>query len=64
MPRDFEAKYVTVKQAADWLEVTPQTIRNWIKGGLFPAYQLNPSGRVLIKLRDIERAIKKKRIAS
>ena len=54
--------YLTVKQAADFLNVTDGTIRNWIREGVFPAYQVNPGGRILLKSSDIEKAIDQKKI--
>jgi len=59
-----EIKWLTVKGAAQWLGVTEQTIRNWIRQGLFPAYQVNPQGRVLIKMEDISSTIEEGRIVS
>lgn len=55
-------EYLTIKQVAQLLGVHDNTIRNWIREGIFPAYQLNPSGRILLKSTDIEKAIEKKRI--
>ncbi len=57
-------KWLTVKGAAQWLGVTEQTIRNWIKQGVFLAYQVNPQGRVLIKMKDIVEAIERGIIVS
>jgi len=50
-------QWLGIQDAARWLGVTRQTIRNWINQGLFPAYQINPSGRVFIKAEDIQDAI-------
>lgn len=57
-----DIKWVTIKGAALWLGVTEQTIRNWIKQGVFPAYQINPQGRVWIKMEDLVGAIEGGRI--
>lgn len=57
-----DIRWLTIKGAAQWLEVTEQTIRNWIKQGVFPAYQINPTGRILIKKEDIVEAIEGGRI--
>lgn len=48
--------YITIKQAADLLKVHPNTIRNWIEGGILKRYQVNRGYRVLLKTEDIERA--------
>ncbi|MFC1964819.1 helix-turn-helix domain-containing protein [Chloroflexota bacterium] len=49
--------WVTIKDAAKWLGVTEQTIRNWIAQGVFPAYQINPRGRILIKAEEVKDTI-------
>ncbi|MFC2025327.1 helix-turn-helix domain-containing protein [Chloroflexota bacterium] len=48
--------FVTVKQAAELLKVHPNTIRNWIEGGILKRYQFNRGYRVLLKTEDIDRA--------
>ncbi|MFC2059156.1 helix-turn-helix domain-containing protein [Chloroflexota bacterium] len=58
-----EIKWLTVKGAALWLGVTEQTIRNWIDQGVFAAYQMNPRGRIFLKVADIEEAIEKRRLS-
>ncbi|MBU2608099.1 MAG: helix-turn-helix domain-containing protein [Chloroflexi bacterium] len=50
-------QWLGIQDAARWLGVTRQTIRNWINQGIFPAYQITPSGRVFIKAEDIQDAI-------
>jgi excisionase family DNA binding protein len=37
---------LTVEQVADELQMTPQTIRNWIKSGVLPAVKLGHVFRV------------------
>jgi excisionase family DNA binding protein len=37
---------LTVAQDADQLQVTPQTIRNWIEGGTLPAVRIGRGFRV------------------
>lgn len=48
--------YMTVKQAADLLQVHPNTIRNWIEAGILRRYQVSRGFRVLLKTEDIEKA--------
>lgn len=47
---------MTVKQAADLLQVHPNTIRNWIEAGILRRYQVSRGFRVLLKSEDIEKA--------
>lgn len=47
---------MTVKQAADLLQVHPNTIRNWIEAGILRRYQVSRGFRVLLKTEDIEKA--------
>ena len=44
-------KYVTVKEIAEYLQVTKQTISNWINSGKLKADRL-PSGRIRVLLSD------------
>ena len=48
--------YITVKKAADLLQVHPNTIRNWIESGILRRYQVSRGFRVLLKTEDIEKA--------
>ncbi|MFC2059463.1 helix-turn-helix domain-containing protein [Chloroflexota bacterium] len=57
-----EVVWLTIQGAAQRFGVTEQTIRNWIDRDVFPAYQMNPRGRVLIRVADIEEAIMKRRL--
>jgi len=50
-------QWLTLQNAARWLGVTKQTIRNWIDQGVFPAYQITPRGRIFLKSEDIQDAI-------
>ena len=52
-------KWLTIQGVADWLGVTDQTIKNWIDGDVFPAYQVNPRGRVLIREQGVAGAIER-----
>ncbi|WP_110883882.1 helix-turn-helix domain-containing protein [Mycolicibacterium wolinskyi] len=46
-------KYVTINEAADYLSVHPNSIRNWIESGKLTGYRLpsvGPRGAVLWRL--------------
>ena len=45
------SKYITIKQVASYLQVTKQTVSNWINKGKLKANRL-PSGRIRILLSD------------
>jgi excisionase family DNA binding protein len=47
MTGDANQHLLTVEQIADEFQVTPQTIRNWIKGGALPAVRVGHVYRVL-----------------
>ena len=49
--------WLTISDAAYWLNVSEPTIRNWIRQGLFPIYRMNPRGKILIKKSDIIEAM-------
>ena len=51
--------YISVQQAAGLLHVHPNTIRNWIKNGVLPSFQLNPGYRILLRTEDIDRLFDK-----
>ena len=54
--------FVTTTEAAEMLDVSAQTVRNWIAWGYLKAYRVNPSGKMLLKLEDLERSIEEGRL--
>jgi len=54
--------YLTIKEAAERVGVSPQSVHNWIKWGILKGYQLyrNPDsqrpGKILVKEEDLENA--------
>lgn len=52
----LEAGYLTTQQAADARQVTPPTIRSWVRNGL-DAIRIEGNGRVtlLIRRSDLQR---------
>jgi DNA-binding transcriptional MerR regulator len=55
----MENKYITIKQAAKILGVTPLTLRNWDNSGKFPAGRHPISNYRVYKVEDLEEIIYK-----
>ena len=53
----MENKYITIKQAAKILGVSPLTLRNWDNSGKFPAGRHPISNYRVYKVEDIEQII-------
>jgi len=54
--------WMSVNEVADWMDVTPQTIRNWVHDGLFDVRgvrQLRRHGRIRISRDAVTKAINK-----
>ena len=51
--------YLSLEHAADWADVSPRTIKRWIKAGL-PTHQAGPREKVLVKPQDIDQFLTKK----
>jgi len=51
-------KYLTIKEAAEFLGVTPLTLRNWDKNGKLKASRHPMSNYRIYKLEDLERLSK------
>lgn len=41
-PNTTAAEYLTVEQAADYLNVRPSTLRAWVREGRMPCFRLGP----------------------
>lgn len=50
--------YLTITEAADWIQVSEKTVRRWIEDGRILAHQLAP-GTVRIKASSIENLARK-----
>ncbi len=46
--------YLSVRQTADILSVSPQTIRRYIEQNILPAYRVTGSNTIRIKHEDVE----------
>jgi len=57
--REETPKYLTVKQVAKLLGVTPLTVRNWDKSGKLKAIRHPINNYRLYRLEDIENFLKK-----
>jgi len=51
-------EYFTIKQAADYLNVTGQTLRNWDKSGKLKPYRHPMNNYRLYKKADLDRLLK------
>jgi excisionase family DNA binding protein len=52
---DDNGSEMTVREAAQYAEVNPQTIRNWIRSGKLVARRYGPSGwNIAIKKEDLD----------
>lgn len=54
----FDKKVVSIKEAAEILDVSIDTIRRSIKSGSLKAFQLNKRGAYRIPIEEIERFMK------
>lgn len=57
--RTLDRDYLTVKQAAEYLNVKPQTIQQWIHRGKIQSVQAVPRGKHLISAAMIERMLRR-----
>jgi len=51
------SKFLTIKQAADMIGVTPLTLRNWDKSGKLPSLRHPMNNYRVYKLEEIEKLI-------
>lgn len=58
------AQYITIKQAALILGVSPLTLRNWDKSGKFPARRHPMNNYRVYRLDDLERIVEDIEIGS
>lgn len=54
-PTDDRAP-LTLRQAADELKLSPDTVRRWIKAGFLPAYRVGRQGQYRITKADLRDA--------
>jgi len=57
------SRYLTAPQAARILEVSDQTVRDWVKAGKLPAL-VYPSGRMRIRRADVEAILRGKSVSA
>ncbi len=55
----MESKFLTIKQAAAMLGVTPLTLRNWDKRGVLAAYRHPVNNYRLYRYADVEELLLK-----
>ena len=51
-------EFVTIKEAAEFLGISPNTIRNWHRDGKIPVYRSPISNYRLFKKKDLERLLR------
>lgn len=56
---DMEQKYISIKDAAEFLGVTPLTLRNWDKKGTLTAYRNPINNYRVYRLDQIELFLRK-----
>ena len=49
---EVDNEWLTLKQAAEFVGVTPRTVQNWIKNGKVRGYQV--VGRIRVKRSDVD----------
>jgi DNA-binding transcriptional MerR regulator len=54
----MDKKYITIKEAAKILGVTPLTLRNWDNSGKFPAGRHPMSNYRVYLMEDLEKVLK------
>ena len=67
MPRDWgegigvvlDERPLKLREAADRLGVSPDTMRRWIKAGVVPAFRVGVAGQYRIRQVDLEAARRK-----
>jgi putative transcriptional regulator len=57
---DFNEPWVSLEQVADHLTVSKDTIRNWIKEGLLPAYRVGKMYK--FKLSEVDQWVREGRL--
>lgn len=60
MAEDFNEPWVNLEQVADHLTVSKDTIRNWIKEGLLPAYKVGNMYK--FKLSEVDQWVREGRL--
>jgi len=50
--------YLTIKEAAEFLSVSPNTLRNWHRDGKIPVHRNPMNGYRLFKKSDLEELLK------
>lgn len=60
MAEDFNEPWVSLEQVADHLTVSKDTIRNWIKKGLLPAYRVGKMYK--FKLSEVDQWVREGRL--
>jgi len=58
-------RLLTLRQAADYIQVSYWTVRSWVEAGVLPAVRLPGDGRLLrVERRELDRLIEQSRVGS
>ena len=47
-------KFISLREASEWLGFSRRTIRRWIHTGEIKAYRVGPCNEIRLKVKDIE----------
>jgi excisionase family DNA binding protein len=51
-------RYLTLREAADWLRLTPYTVKQWIKSGKIKGKKIGKRGDWRIKVEEVTKILK------
>ncbi len=57
-----ETRWLTSQEAAEYLQVHQETVRNWARKGVIPAAKLGNRGGFRFRREDVERFLEHRRL--
>lgn len=61
MPQELDRDYLTVKQAAEYLQYNQDTIRRYVRQGILESSRIVAGGKIRISAASIEKLLQKAR---